>query len=434
MSAREFDPHISIDPITHAKDSDYHIKQIEIEHIRRKIETPFKVLTGNGINEEDIPTIPGMIAPPFLEYQKFVTDIRSWNSLYHLLNDAGPDRVHGLDSFFNIKKRMWNSALTTVSLVFPRNPFKEFSTMNDGKKRTFPGFDENSYICLLDYIHSASKAFVLCPDVRLEKREDINTGQYLSFVDQSIKILMDRNNRPIFAPLHIELSKKNLETILSHYKKQGYTNIWIDFDAKTCHGTYSSRLKTIIHLIDKIMGNSNTTLYFSHIKKEILPHVQEDRAAASDILAQFYGADFIGSDREPWRPIQANWNNDDALREQASKHNFPTKEAYVEARTFHKHRIFDPDSYYYLNLDHYPKPLPISNTTLLKDNFINQFLNSTLMHLEVERTKKTISETKSVKKYLNTKAAIQENPNIIENIIVPQKQPDLMDFLGNLKI
>lgn len=432
MSAREFDPHISIDPITHAKDGDYFIKQIEIEHLRRKIETPFKVLAGNGINEEDVSPVSGMIAQPFLEYQKFVTDIRSWNSLYHLLNEAGPDRVHGLDSFFNIKKRMWNSALTTVSLVFPRNPFKEFSTITDGKKRTFPGLDENSYICLLDYVHSASKAFVLCPDVRLEKREDINTTQYLAFVDQSIKVLMDRNNRPIFAPLHIELSKKNLETILSHYKSLGYSNIWIDFDAKTCHGTYSSRLKTIIHLIDKIMGNSNTTLYFSHIKKEILPNIQENRAAASDILTQFYGADFIGTDREPWRRPQVDWNNDDALRELASKHNFATKEAYLEAHVLHKHRIFDPDSYYYLNLDHYPQSLPISDSTLLKDNAVNQFLNSTLMHLEVERTKQTISETKSVKKYLNTKAAIQENPDIMDNIVVPQKAPDLMDFLGNL--
>ena len=432
MSARDFDPHFSVDPITHAKDGDYSIKQIEIEHIRRKIETPFKVLAGNGINEQDASPIAGMVSQPILEYQKFVSDIRSWNSLYHLLNEAGSERVHGLDSFFNIKKRMWSSALTTVSLVFPKNPFKEFSTGSGETRKTFPGLDENSYICLLDYVHAASKAFVLCPDVRLEKRDGMNTIEYLAFVDQSISILMDRNNRPIFAPLHIELSKKNIEAVLSHYKTRGYTNIWIDFDAKSCNDTYSSRLKTIIHLIDKIMGNSNTTLYFSHIKKELLPHIQENKAAASDILTQFLGADFIGTDREPWRPYLGNLNNDDALAERASKNNFATNEAYLEAHAFHKHRIFDPDSYYYRNLDHYPKTLPISVSTLLKDNAINQFLNSTLMHLEVERTKKTISETRSVKKYLNTKAAIQENPGIMDNIIVPPKQPDLMEWLGNL--
>jgi len=432
MPAREFDPHISIDPISHAKDGDYCIKEIEIEHIRRKIETPFKVLAGNGINLEDAGPVAGMVSQPFLEYQKFISDIRSWNSLYHLLNEAGPERVHGLDSFFNIKKSMWSSSLTTVSLVFPRNPFKEFSVGSGETRKTFPGLDENSYICLLDYVHSASKAFVLSPDVRLEKRDDINTTQYLSFVDQSIKILMDRNNRPIFAPLHIELSKKNIEAILSHYKTRGYTNIWINFDAKSCHGTYSSRLKTIIHLIDRILGSSNVTLYFSHIKKEILPNIQEDKAAASDILTQFYGADFIGTDREPWRRPLGDWNNDDALRERASKHNFATKEDYLEAQVLHKHRIFDPDSYYYRNLDHYPQTLPVSVSTLKKDNAINQFLNSTIMHLEVERTKKTISETGSVKKYLDTKAAVQENPDIMDNIIVPPKQPDLMDFLGNL--
>lgn len=432
MPAREFDPHISIDPISHAKDGDYCIKEIEIEHLRRKIETPFKVLAGNGINQEDADPVSGLFSQPFLEYQKFISDIRSWNSLYHLLNEAGPERVHGLDSFFNIKKSMWSSSLTTVSLVFPRNPFKEFSAGSGETRKTFPGLDENSYICLLDYVHSASKAFVLSPDVRLEKRDDINTTQYLSFVDQSIKILMDRNNRPIFAPLHIELSKKNIEAILSHYKTQGYTNIWIDFDAKSCHGTYSSRLKTIIHLIDRILGSSNVTLYFSHIKKEILPNIQEDKAAASDILTQFYGADFIGTDREPWRRPMGDWNNDDALRERASKHNFATKEDYVEAQILHKHRIFDPDSYYYRDLDHYPQTLPVSVSTLKKDNAINQFLNSTLMHFEVERTKQTIGETGSVKKYLDTKAAVQENPDIMDNIIVPQKQPDLMDFLGNL--
>ena len=156
------------------------------------------------------------------------------------------------------------------------------------------------------------------------------------------------------------------------------------------------------------------------------------KAAASDILTQFLGADFIGTDREPWRPFLGNLNNDDALAERASKNNFATKDAYLEAHAFHKHRIFDPDSYYYLNLDHYPQSLPISDSTLLKDNAVNQFLNSTLMHLEVERTKKTISETKSVKKYLNTKAAIRENPDIMDNIVVPQRAPDLMDFLGNL--
>ena len=99
---------------------------------------------------------------------------------------------------------------------------------------------------------------------------------------------------------------------------------------------------TILHLIDKILENPDVTLYFSHIKKEILPNIQEDKATASDILTQFHGADFIGTDREPWRRSQVNGNNDDAARELASKHNFASKEDYLEAHAFHKHRIFDP--------------------------------------------------------------------------------------------
>ena len=129
MSTRDFDPHISVEQITHAKDGNYCIKEIEIEHIRRKIETPLKVLSGNGINEQDVNSIPGFPSQPFFEYQKFVSDIRSWIALYHLLNDkSSSERIQGLDSFFNIKKRTWDSALTTISLVFPRNPIFEFST------------------------------------------------------------------------------------------------------------------------------------------------------------------------------------------------------------------------------------------------------------------------------------------------------------------
>jgi len=433
MSARDFDPHISVEQISHAKDGDYFIKQIEIEHLRKKIQTPFKVLAGNGINEMDVGSVPGIPSQPFFEYQKFVSSIRSWIALYNLLNEkSSSERIQGLDSFFNIKKRTWDSSLTTVSLVFPRNPFIEFSAGSGEKRKTFFGLDENSYICLLDYIHSASKAFVLCPDVRLEKRDDITPVQYLSFIDQSMNVLMDRNSKPIFTPLHIELSKNNLEDVLSHYKTCGYSNIWINFDAKSCNRTYSSRLRTILHFIDKILKNPDVTLYFSHIKKEILPNIQEEKATASDILTQFHGADFIGTDREPWHPVQTDWNDDDALRERACKHNFASTEEYLEAHALHKHRIFDPESYYYRNLNHYPQKLPISSATLLQDNAINQFLNSALMHAEVERTKESIGETESVKKYLKTKAALQENPDLMDSIVLPQRQPDLMDFLGNL--
>jgi len=85
-----------------------------------------------------------------------------------------------------------------------------------------------------------------------------------------------------------------------------------------------------------------------------------------------------------------------------------------------------------MNLDHYPQKLPIPSDILLKNNAIYQFLNSALMQNEVERTKQTIGETESVKKYLEEKAAIRENPEILNNIIIPSKQPNLVDFLGNL--
>lgn len=85
------------------KDGDYCIKQIEIEYIRRKIETPYKVLAGSGINDQDASSIVKASFRPILEYQKFVSDIRSWISLYRLLTEL--DQKEFMDSTpFSIKK------------------------------------------------------------------------------------------------------------------------------------------------------------------------------------------------------------------------------------------------------------------------------------------------------------------------------------------
>lgn len=434
MQNSDFDSHFNIEYITSAKDSQYIIKEIDIEHIRKKIETPFKIFPGNGINEYDAKNIADHISHPIFEYQKFVAGFRSWNSLFHLLTESGQDRVHRLDSFFNIKKRLWNSALTTISLVFPKNPFIDNYFGSPDSERVVPSLDESSYICLLDYIHSASKAFILAPDIRLEKNDGISRESYIDYMDRTVSILSDMNNKPIFVPIHIELSKNNLETILDHYSKMGYCNLWVNFDAKTCSGTYASRLRTIIHFIERNFDPKTVTLYYSHIKKEITPNVQDEKVAASDIFTQFYGADFVGIDREPWRGgIAIDWDNDDSLRETATKHNFSTPEEYREAYMLHKHRIFDPDSYYYYNINRYPGELAIDSDLLLRDNSINRLYNGILMSVEIERTKDKIEETRSLKQYLDSKSACTDNPRLIDSIITPERQSDLVEFLGNMK-
>ncbi len=433
MQSSDFDSHLNIEYLTSAKDSQYIIKEIDLEHLRKRIQTPFKILPGNGINEIDAENIARRFSPPIFEYQKFIAGFRSWNSLYYILTEVGQDRVHRLDSFFNIKKRLWNSALTTISLVFPKNPFIENNFGSPENIHTLAPLDESSFICLLDYIHSASKAFVLVPDIRLEKNEGISTESYLDYIDRTVSILGDMNNKPIFTPLHIELSNNNLEAILTHYSKMGYSNLWVNFDAKTCSGTYASRLRTIMHSIERKFDPKTVTLYYSHIKKEITPNVQDEKVPASDILTQFYGADFIGTDREPWRFVNIDWDNDDSLRETATRHNFSTLEEYREAHTFHKHRIFDPESYYYYNINRYPRELSIDTEILLRNNPINNLYNGILMSLEIDRTKGFIEETKSVKQYLNSKRACIETPRLIDTIIPPERQSDLIEFLGSMK-
>lgn len=432
MRDSDFDSHLNVDQITSAIDSQYIIKEIDIEHLRTKIETPFKVLPGNGISETDAESVANRFNSPIFEYQKFVAGFRSWNSLHYLLTEVGQDRVHRLDSFFNIKKRLWSSALTTISLVFPKNPFIENDFGSPDTIHTLPPLEESSYICLLDYIHSASKAFILVPDIRLEKNEGLTRDLYLEYIDKTVSILADMNSKPIFTPLHIELSNNNLEAILTHYSKMGYCNLWINFDAKSCSGTYASRLRTIHHFIQRKFDPNTVTLYYSHIKKEITPNVQDEKVPASDILTQFYGADFIGTDREPWRYVNIDWDNDDALRETATKHNFSSLEEYREAHVLHKHRIFDPDSYYYYNINRYPGDLSIDAEILLGNNAVNRLYNGLLMSVEIDRTKDVIGETRSVRQYLDTKSACKENPELLDSIIPPERQSDLIEFLGSM--
>ncbi len=99
----------------------------------------------------------------------------------------------------------------------------------------------------------------------------------------------------------------------------------------------------------------------------------------------------------------------------------------------HKHQIFDPDSYYYYNINRYPRELSIDAEVLLGNNPVNRLYNSLLVFLEIDRTKEIIGETKSVKQYLDTKSACKENPGLIESINPPERQSDLNEFLGSLK-
>lgn len=429
----EVDSYITTGKFTKARDSEYYVvKEIEIEHPRIRIETPYKVIEGKRINKESVNEIAESVSPKVFESGIYVAQYRSWKRLHYLLEEAEEDRIHGLDAFFDLRKNLWDSSLTTLSLVFARNPFVENAFSSSQGIKRIPPLEKDSYESLLDYVHVASKALVLSPDIRIKKGDKtICLDEYLTFVDNNLKILSELNKKALFVPIQIHLSQKRLREVLEHYKKSGYMNIWVNFNASHIGGTYFARVRTLLRLIDEIMGLRNTTLYFSHIKKEINPHVTDEKAVGSDILSQFFSADFIGITRNPLRVIE---NREERVEQLIMKGEFESKKEYEEAQKLHKSRIFDPKSYYYYKIDRYPHEVPFDKNVLLNRVEINKLFNSVLIYEEVERTKKFVEEQKIVKPYIKDKKALEENKEIFDTIISDEsniRQTGLFEFLGD---
>ena len=133
-------------------------------------------------------------------------------------------------------------------------------------------------------------------------------------------------------------------------------NIWINFNAGHIGGTYFTRVRTLLRILDEIIGLNNVVLYYSHLKKEINPHMKDERAAASDILTQFFAADFIGINREPSRRIvETPQEKEERIKELIMKGEFKSVQEYESMLNYHKARIFDPNTYYYYKLDKYKR-------------------------------------------------------------------------------
>lgn len=433
----EIDSYITIHNFTKAKDDEYCVsKEIELDHLNKKIKTPYKIIEGKHINKTIVDNIAGNIKLPIFESGRYVVQYRTWRRIYYLLQEAEDERIHGLDSFFGIQKNLWDISLTNLSLVFSRNPFKENKFITQKKEdkekkvvRVLESIDVESYDSLLDYVHTASKALVLSPDIRIKQDETIKLKDYMEFIDNNVKILSDFNKKPIFVPIQIQLTPKRTGKILRHYKEMHYKNIWVNFNATHIGGTYFTRIRTLLRFIDNIMGLSNVTLYFSHIKKETSPNIKDTKAIGSDILSQFFSPDFIGITRNPLQ----SFDPDERIEKMIAKGEFKTKEGYYEALKLHSSRILDPESYYYYIYDKYPYNLPFGRNILLNSRNINKLLNSLIIYREVERTKKFLEENGVVRPYLKNKVALKENEDVFNNIVGQgSEQAGLFEFLGEL--
>lgn len=424
----EFDSCIDIDPSKKANDCVCNIKELEMKGNLKKVETPFKVLEGKSITQEIVKSA-GINHAMLFEQSRVPSRYDSWKKLNDIITGSIDNSTSEFNKFFNIKSNLFNSNFTATSLVFPRNPFKVNVFKHKKELVKVPPVEVDEYHFLLDCIHSSSSAFVLTPDIRI-KKDLISIKDYLEIIDDSIQVLSERNSKPIFAPIQIQLNVKDFREILSHYRKKRYTNFWINFNSRHIGGTNFARVRTLLRMIDNEIGLANTVLYYSHMKKEVNPNIKEVHSLASDAISHFLGADFIGVNETPGGFLPGKKEDIEAkINERIALGEFKDKADYLRARTLNNSRIFDPNSYYYTNLEKYPRKLPFNMNTLMKKKEINKFLNSVLINSEVHHTKEYVKNHGKLKPYLESKRCFNENENVLSKIIEKSRQTGILNFL-----
>lgn len=421
----DYDPHIHIDPLTPARDGYFFVKDIEIEHSPLgKVETPFKIIDARGINEDMANQVKKLTDKhPIFENWKFINRLSSFDGLYKILKHPGRDQISELDRFFDLKKKVWNSSHTVLSVVFQRNPFER----NQFKSGYSTPLTWKDFTFLLDYIHTASNAFVLVPDIKID--ESMNLNSYINYVDNAVSILSTFNNKPIFVPVPIKLNQDEFEKLIKTYKYRGYTNLWIDFHASQISSTQFTRVRYLLRNIEKYLNLNRTVLYFSHVRKEINRHILDKKTTASNALAPFIGCDFLGIYREPQRGGSGT-NKEDEMN-YIIKNKFKNKQELEMARVLNRTRLFDPETYYYYNINEYPQT--IRNIELLKKDAFNRMFNSISLYNEINNARKFVDEHKNVGDYIDTKLALKREPELAKELYNGSKeQSKLFDFFNKI--
>jgi len=419
----KIDPHISIGEVRRAKDSEYCIrKDITIDHLNLSVNTPFKVLEGKNVNLESAVKVAKKVSNSVFESARVVGMKHSgWDELHYLVEEAHDDRIKGLNRFFGLRKDLSDAEpLRVLSLVLMRNPFELQKFKTKKGPQTVPAFSKLNYTQLLDFLHVGSQAMVLSPDMNVPG-QSINS--YLRFVDRNMSDLNSMNNKPIFAPIQPQLTPTELDRILSHYKLEGYVNIWVNFNGSQLGGTYFARMRTLLKRIDKRFGLGNVTLYCTHVKKEATSNLKNDVVLSSDIMSQFFSADFMGVNYSRPRNIPKKTKEENKNKKIADGE-YLNEEEYDEDYKIHHTRVFDPRSYYYYKITKYPRQLPYSQETLTGSAF-NGLLNSSLLRMEVESMKSHLSQNDDfIKPYLKKKKGLRDNPSVIRKLAYEGNAPE----------
>ncbi len=220
------------------------------------------------------------------------------------------------------------------------------------------------------YYYEYSKSFLFVPNV-MPLKSGIGIQNYINFVNESKRLLAERNNKPIFMPISINFTAQEINQLLSNYVSNENYYFWVDFEGKAITAPRIARLKIISTFLKNKGIFDKVYVHSTNIKREILSNMKNDLSASSDILASLCGINCIGVNREPQRYFAAP--------------SAPTNELVA-----HKSRLFNKDTYYYekLKVSVPEKDNKTKNSLLLKQE----------IHLQAENFLAELDMTKYIVK------------------------------------
>ena len=427
----EFDPHLSCERVRRADDiRDYVVKEIALDGEKRntiQLTTPTKTLDSIGIQaivDKKVATpefIKNKTTPLIVECPLYVSHPQTWKGIGRMIESSEND----VSSFrkiigFNTNLNSIRPDVIVPSVVFSKNPFMKRVT---SQGRVYQPFDEDNFETFLQNIYTHSKNLLLVPDVKFGKSYNTELDEYLRIISKFMDILSERNKKPIFVPIQPTITKKAITAILDYYKKNKYSNIWIDYTGSTLNEKHQSGVRMILRALDKAFGDEYV-VYHSQMNKILTTSIESNEAPSSDMLSQFLGADLIGCYVKPWKYVE------EMKEEDILQRGFKSVGQYEDVLRKSKARIFNPNTYYY----HYPQThqdynkWKLNEHKIMNDNGIINALNTIYKFNEVERVKEECSASNKISPYIKKKKLFIDNNDIYNNIVGKTTDTSWMDF------
>ncbi|MCK5015617.1 MAG: hypothetical protein KAS32_00980 [Candidatus Peribacteraceae bacterium] len=441
----DFDPHINYLKTKPSSDlPGYSIRDLSLDNYG-EFQTPMKTFDMGGLSKETLFVYKNIQELKVIEKPLFIWNSQTWSALSRYI-ESGYNRS---EEFLNISKfkptiyKQIPNSIIASSVVFNRDPFRERITVYNNRKKVHPALDKDNFEMFLQNLYGYSRGFALVPDIKYGKISKntphipkatpiISFEDYKDTIDYFTQIFSERNNKAIFVPIQTTFGKKRLNKLVEHYKKNNYSNIWVNFNGAGMTDSTLGGFRMIVRALDNAFGKNNYCLYSSHIKKEVSNEFGNEISPSFDMLYQYFGGNIIGCNRVGGKRPP----DEEAIQKQMKKLGITDKAEYESMNLASKRRIFSPSTYYCHTPKTHPglpkyskdKRLVFSQEDLTNNLNKNIAIDNLLKYGEVESVKNYFANNNSkVKPYIGKKKMIVENKDIGDKIFT-KDQPSLFSF------